>query len=198
MASTLLIGTNNEGKAKELAELLQGLPWVVKGLGDLPTVPEPVEDQDTFEANAKLKAAYFCECFGVACVADDSGLVVDALDGAPGVYSARYSGPECDSKKNVAKLLDALQGLPWSERTARFVCCAAFQRPGEAPHIEMGQVEGHIAVAATGGGGFGYDPIFVPTGEERTFAEMSPAEKHRLSHRGQAFSKLRVHLEGLS
>ena len=198
MPSTLLIGSNNAGKAKELAELLHGLPWVVKGLSDLPAVPEPVEDRDTFEANAELKAAYFCECFGVDCVADDSGLAVDALDGAPGVYSARYAGPECDSKKNVAKLLDALEGLPWPERTARFICCAAFQRPGGAAHIEMGLVEGHIAAAPSGDSGFGYDPVFVPAGENRTFAEMSPAEKHRLSHRGQAFGKLRAHLEDLS
>ncbi len=197
MGTPLLIGSNNAGKVRELAELLAGMPWDVKSLEAYPEVPEPIEDGSTFEENAILKAEYFVEKFGIACVADDSGLVTDALDGAPGVYSARYAGEECDPVKNIAKLLAAMEQVPWHERTARFVCCAAFAAPGQTTHIEMAAVEGHISVERFGDGGFGYDPIFVPEDHERTFAEMEPEEKHAISHRGRAFSKLRKHLAAI-
>ncbi len=195
MPSDLLIGSGNRHKAQELAELLEGLPWEVKGLDAFPAVEEPEETSETFEGNAVLKARYYSEHFGIACVADDSGLAVDALDGAPGVYSARYAGPACDAAKNNEKLLAELEGLAWHERTARFVCCAALVLPNAAPHIEMGLCDGHIALAGIGHSGFGYDPLFVPEGHERTFAEMDPAEKHTLSHRGAAFRKIRAFLE---
>ena len=197
MAEPLLIGSANQGKARELAQLLEGLPWEVKSLGDMPQIEEPLEDGDTFEANALKKAHYYSEHFGMACVADDSGLIVDALDGAPGVYSARYSGPECDPEKNNAKLLAALEDVPWHERTARFVCVAAFVGPGHEPHIENGTVEGHIAVACFGDKGFGYDPLFVAEGQECTFAEMDPVDKHEISHRGEAFRKIGAYLESI-
>ena len=131
-------------------------------------------------------------------MADDSGLVVDALDGAPGVYSARYAGEDGNAEKNNQKLLEELEETPWHERTARFLCCAAFLEPGGTPHVEEGAVEGHIASERFGDGGFGYDPLFVPEGHERTFAEMTPEAKHQLSHRGKAFSKLRAYLERLA
>ena len=198
MAEVLLIGSGNRDKARELAHLLEGLPWDVKDLADFPAVPEPEEDGATFEENATKKARFYSEHFGVACVADDSGLEVDALDGAPGIYSARYAGEGCTYADNNEKLLDALEEYLWHERTARFVCCAAFARPGGDPHVVRGTVEGHIAMEGFGENGFGYDPLFVPEGEARTFGEMTPKEKHKLSHRGRAFAQIRAYLEGLA
>jgi len=195
LAEVLLIGSGNRDKARELAELLAGLPWEVRCLADYPAVEEPEETGATFEENALLKARYYGEHFGVACVADDSGLVVDALQGAPGIYSARYAGPAATYADNNRKLLEELTGALWHERTARFVCCAAFHRAGEEPHVELGTVEGYIAMEAFGGNGFGYDPLFVPKGHDKTFGEMTPAEKHAISHRGRAFAALRAWLE---
>ncbi|MBI1318261.1 MAG: RdgB/HAM1 family non-canonical purine NTP pyrophosphatase [Candidatus Hydrogenedens sp.] len=195
MSKVLLIGSGNAHKAEELATLLAGLPWEVRSLKDFPAVEEPEETGETFEENALLKARYYGRHFGVACVADDSGLCVDALGGAPGVYSARYAGPDCTYDDNNEKLLDELEEYPWHQRTARFVCCAAFLEPGGEPQVFRGEVEGHISVEACGEAGFGYDPLFVPSGEERTFAEMTAKEKHALSHRGRAFAQLRAYLE---
>lgn len=197
MHEPLLIGSGNRGKAAELAELLQGLPWDVKSLADFPKAPEPVEDGDTFEANAVKKASCFSACFNVCCVADDSGLMVDALGGAPGIHSARYAGAACNDADNRAKLLAALDGVPEKKRTARFVCCAAFVKPGQPPHIETGAVEGRIAFECRGQLGFGYDPLFIPEGFEETFGEIEPARKHLISHRGRALRKLRDYLESL-
>lgn len=195
MPETLVLGTRNPGKVRELALLLDGLPWTVKGLCDLPPVDDPIEDGETFEANAIKKALYFSGCFGLPSVADDSGIVVDALGGEPGVHSARYAGDNATDADRNAKLLAALINVPEGERTARFVCCAAFARPGETPHIEMGVAEGHILFAPRGQDGFGYDPLFVPCGHTLTFGELSPREKMAVSHRGQAFRKLRAYLE---
>lgn len=197
MAEILLLGTHNRGKAAELALLLEELPWEVKTLDDFPAVPEPVEDGNTFEANAIKKARYFHERFGVACVADDSGLVVDALNGAPGVYSARYSGPGATDASNNAKLLSALADTRESERTARFVCCAAFVTRDGIERLERGTVEGRLVFSGRGTHGFGYDPLFIPEGHERTFGEMAPEQKLTLSHRGRALAKLRAYLESL-
>ena len=195
MAETLLIGSGNPKKAREIATLLEGLPWSVKSLREMPPVEEPEETGKTFAQNAVLKARFYADHYGVACLADDSGLMVDALDGAPGVYSARYAGPECDDEANVEKLLDALVEYPWHERTARFVCVAAFVRPGGEPHIERGVIKGHIAADVFGDNGFGYDPVFVPENHEITFAEMEPEDKHAISHRGRALQKIRAYLE---
>lgn len=195
MSKVLVIGSGNEDKSRELAVLLESLDWEVRSLKAYPAMAEPEEDGATFEDNALLKARYYCEQLGEACVADDSGLEVDALDGAPGVFSARYAGEGCTYADNNAKLLQALDGKPWHERTARFVCCAAFMTPEGESHVIRGTVEGHIAVDLYGEAGFGYDPLFVPEGEKRTFAEMSSEEKHALSHRGRAFRLLRAYLE---
>lgn len=192
----LLIGSGNRDKRRELAELLSGSGWTVKSLADFPEVEEPVEDGDTFAANATLKANYYGARFGVACVADDSGLEVDALCGAPGVYSARYAGEDCTYDDNNRKLIDALREAPASERGARFVCCAAFTDGEGGVHIEEGDVRGQIAEAPRGTQGFGYDPVFVPEGESRTFAEMTAAEKNALSHRGRAFARMADFLRG--
>ncbi len=198
MGNVLLVGSGNKKKSAELAALLQGLRWEVRSLGDYPAVPEPEETGATFEENAVLKATYYSQAFGVACLADDSGLVVDALEGAPGVYSARYAGPEATDAENNAKLLAALEDYLWHERTARFVCHAAFCQPGQPVHLEYGAVEGHISMEPFGSGGFGYDPLFVPQGFDRTFGEMDAHEKHGLSHRGQALGKFRAYLESLA
>lgn len=196
MAEVLLIGSGNRDKARELAELMAGLPWEVKCLKDFPPVEEPEETGESFVDNAILKARFYSSHFGVACVADDSGLEVDFLNGAPGVYSARYAGPGCSYADNNRKLLDELEGLPWHERTARFRCVAAFVTPNSPDaHVEQGTCEGHIAAISEGNKGFGYDPLFVPRGDELTFGQMEPAEKHAISHRGQAFARMRAHLE---
>ncbi len=197
MAEILVVGSGNRGKAAELAGLLEGMPWDVKCLVDFAPVPPPVEDGLTFEENAVKKAIYFSQAFGAACLADDSGLMVDALGGAPGIYSARYAGETADDKANNAKLLAGLEGVPEPERTARFVCYAAFVRPGEPPHVEHGVVEGRIGHAPRGAGGFGYDPLFIPRGHTRTFGEMDAAEKKLISHRGRALQKMRVYLAKL-
>ena len=195
MAEIMLLGTHNRGKAVELVQLLNGLPWEIKTLDDYPTVPEPVEDGETFEDNAIKKVDYFCSRFNVCCVADDSGLVVDALGGAPGVYSARYSGPGATDQTNNHKLLSALEGVEDSRRTARFVCCIAYKLPGHTPHIERGTIEGHIARSVRGPHGFGYDPLFIPEDHLCTFGEMPPERKLTMSHRGRALANLRAFLE---
>lgn len=195
MPEILLIGSNNRGKARELQELLQGLPWEVKGLVEFPKIIEPVEDGDTFEANAIKKATYYGQAFNVCCLADDSGLVVDALNGAPGVWSARYSGDGATDASNNAKLLSELADVPAEKRTARFVCCAAFVRPGQPAHVERGVVEGRIGFEPRGSGGFGYDPLFIPDGHTLSFGEFDGEKKHAISHRGQALKKIRGYLE---
>lgn len=197
MSEVLLIGTANRNKVAELAHILEGLPWDVKSLDAFPTVPEPQEDGDTFEANAIKKAVYYGRLFEVCCVADDSGLVVDALGGAPGVLSARYAGPECSYADNNAKLLRELAGIPESQRSARFVCCAAFAHRSGRTQVETGVVEGRIIEEPRGAGGFGYDPLFVPRGHDLTFAEMDPVQKNAISHRARAFQRLRAYLETL-
>lgn len=194
MPNTLLIGSSNRDKAAELAGLLDGAPWTVRTLADFDAVPEPEETETTFEGNALLKARYYGERFGVACVADDSGLEVDALDGAPGVYSARYAGDNCTYDDNNRKLLAALAGAAAAERTARFVCCAAFVDPDGTTRVERGTVEGVIAPEPRGTKGFGYDPVFIPNGFEETFGELPPAVKSSVSHRGEAFRKMSAYL----
>ena len=191
---TLLIGTGNRDKAAELKTLLADSVWRVVGLEDLDLIPEPEEDQATFEANALLKSRYYSSHYGLPCVADDSGLEVDALRGAPGVYSARYAGPGCSYADNNRKLLRELEDVPEAARTARFVCCAAYVDTGGIEHVERGVVEGRIALKPRGHNGFGYDPLFIPQGYHETFGELPPEAKHRVSHRGQAFRKMKFYL----
>lgn len=199
MKPKLLIGSANKDKVEELARLLDSLHWELLSLADVPPVEAPEETGSTFEENALLKAAFYSKQYDLPCVADDSGLEVDALDGAPGVYSARYAGPGCSYTDNNDKLLEAMENCLWYERTARFVCCAAFVTPEDLPqqttgHTVEGVVEGHIAVEPLGDNGFGYDPLFVPYGHEKTFAQMPETLKHQLSHRGHAFKKMSQYL----
>lgn len=190
MAKTLLIGSGNRDKAAELERLLDGAAWEVKTLRDFPEVTEPEETESTFEGNALLKARYYGKAFNVACVADDSGIEVDALNGAPGVWSARYAGENCTYDDNNRKLLTALKDVPLAKRRARFVCCAAFVDLDGTEHVEFGTVEGIVASAPRGSNGFGYDPVFVPSGFEQTFGELNALVKASVSHRGEAFGKM--------
>ena len=195
---TLLIGSGNRDKARELAAILDETPWIVQCLADLEDIEPPTEDGEAFEDNALLKASYYGAAFGLPCVADDSGLEVDVLDGAPGVWSARYAGEGCFYADNNAKLLRELQG--WRDpdaRRSRFVCCAAYVDPDGRRFVDRGSVEGRIALEPRGSEGFGYDPIFIPDGWEETFAELPQEIKHAISHRGRAFAKLKAFLETL-
>lgn len=191
MGRALVIGSSNRDKATELRELLQGAGWIIKDLSDFAPVPVPLETGESFEANALLKARYYAGATGFPCVADDSGLEVDALGGAPGVYSARYAGESCTYDDNNRKLLSALAGLAPARRRARFVCCAAYADPAGVTHVERGEVEGRIAETIRGVNGFGYDPLFIPEGFDQTFGELGPSIKHQMSHRARAFQKLR-------
>ena len=199
MTKVLLIGSNNPDKASELRALLADTPWEVRTLSDYPPVSEPEETEDTFEGNALLKARYYGRHFGVACVADDSGLEVEALNGAPGIYSARYAGEGCTYADNNHKLLREMDDIiVEGRRKARFVCSAAFVDEDGNERVETGTVEGGISPVPRGDYGFGYDPIFLPKGSIYTFGELAPEEKAKISHRGEAFRKLCGHLLSLT
>ena len=195
LTEELLIATGNAHKLGEIRVLLDGLPFNVKGLPDFQPIEPAVEDGVTFEENARKKARHYAAGLGVRCVADDSGLAVDALDGKPGVWSARYAGEDASDRDNNAKLLCALEGVPGNGRTARFVCCAVLCGVDGACHIETGVVEGRIAFEVAGVHRFGYDPLFIPNGYDRTFAELGAQVKQQISHRARAFTALRAYLE---
>jgi XTP/dITP diphosphohydrolase len=195
----LVLASANPDKAAEISAILTA---AVPGL-DLVARPADLADVDetgaTLLENARLKAAAIAAATGEAAVADDTGLVVDALDGAPGVYSARFAGEGATYADNVAKLLKELDGVAPDRRTARFETVALVRWPDGREVAASGAVEGVIAAEARGDGGFGYDPIFVPSeGDGRTFAELRPEEKHALSHRGRAFRALAAELANLS
>ena len=214
-ALPLVLATQNADKAREIVEIfvafsgtplvaysVDGIAFVVDGpeqiaasVAALPTLaeaPDVEETGSTLEENARIKARALADAFGMLAVADDTGLEVDALDGAPGVYSARYAGEHASYADNVVKLLAELEGVYPTLRTARFATVAIARHPGGDPEVvARGEVEGVISAGARGGGGFGYDPVFVPLeGDGRSFAEMTPEEKHAVSHRGRAFRAL--------
>ena len=192
----VLFATSNEHKVDEVRAILAPLGISVRSLADVAGAPEePVEDGATFEDNARLKARYYARALGVTCIAEDSGLEVDALGGAPGVYSARYSGeggPRAwRDQANNEKLLSDLAGVPEGQRQARFVCVASVADPaGQILAEARGTYEGVVAMEARGSGGFGYDPLLFLPDRGCTSAELSPEEKHARSHRGQAFRRL--------
>jgi len=188
----VVLATANAHKVAELAAILgDALELLPRPAG----VPDVVEDAGTIEGNARLKAVALCAATGLPAIADDTGLFVDALGGAPGVDTAHYAGPQASSAENVAKLLAALADVPAAARTARFRTVLLLRLPDGAELIGEGVVEGRIAVAAAGGGGFGYDPVFVPDdGDGRTFAELPAAAKHEISHRGRAVRALLARL----
>ena len=188
----LLVATTNPHKIREIRGLLSGAPVTLLGLGDFPPVPEPEETGTTFEANARLKARYYDRQLAPPgfTVAEDSGLVIDALDGEPGVYSARFLRPEASYPERFAEIARRLAAHPGRPRTARYVASLAVAHRGEIVYETTGVVEGEIAAAPSGSGGFGYDPIFYYPPYARTLAEVSEAEKLRVAHRGVAFRAL--------
>lgn len=190
---TLVLGTQNAHKLTEIREILLEVPL---RLQPLPAgTPEVVEDAETLEGNAILKATAYAEQTGTWCLADDTGLEVDALQGRPGVFSARYAGPECSDADNRAKLLSELEGVPLPRRRARFRCVVALANPaGEVLATAEGTCEGAILKAERGAGGFGYDALFLADSIGKTLAEITSEEKHRLSHRGAALEALKPRL----
>jgi XTP/dITP diphosphohydrolase len=189
----LLVGTTNSGKLDEVQGYLKRLPLKILALQSLGKWPTVVEDGSTYEENALKKAKTLAEYSGYPTLADDSGLEVDALNGAPGVYSSRYGGEEGNDQKNNEKLLSALKGVPEEKRTARFVCVLALCAPNSSRMKEWTVrefCEGRIAFAPQGGSGFGYDPIFFYPPLGMTFGEIDRETKARVSHRGKALEKL--------
>lgn len=198
MTTELVLATRNDGKVAELRQILDGVDVRLVSAADL-DLADVEETGDTFAANALLKATAGVATSGLACVADDSGLVVDALNGEPGIFSARYAamngvlpdpGNDAD-RANMDLLLDRMMDVPDEQRTARFVCAAVLALTDGTHQIAEAAVEGTLVRRPRGRGGFGYDPLFVPKGHTITTAEMSPAQKHALSHRGKAFRALR-------
>jgi XTP/dITP diphosphohydrolase len=185
----LAIATHNEGKRREIEALLAPFGIEIVGAGAL-GLPEPEETGDSFEANAELKARAAADAGGLPALADDSGLVVPALNGAPGIYSARWAGPQRDFALAMARVERELAGNP--DRRAYFVAVLALAWPGGAIETWRGEVQGTLVWPPRGGNGFGYDPMFRPDGETMTYGEMSPAEKNRTNHRARAFAKFRA------
>jgi XTP/dITP diphosphohydrolase len=187
----LVLGTRNRKKALELAELLTPRGFALRGIAEIPEALEVEETGDTFAANAVLKACEQARHLGRWVLGEDSGLVVDALNGAPGVYSARFSGPNATDDANNQLLLERLADTPLARRSAHYVCHAIVADPGGTPRAEAsGECHGRILFAASGTGGFGYDPLFEVVEYHRTFGELGPVTKACLSHRARAIRQL--------
>lgn len=187
---TIVIATGNVGKAKEFAALFGAAGYEIKTLKDFPDLPDVAETGTTFEANARLKAETISQLIQQPVLADDSGLCVDALSGMPGVYSARFAGEQKSDAANNAKLLHELYDVPDEKRAAHFHCTLVFAAPQKDSLVVSADWYGRIGRIPRGDYGFGYDPLFIPDGMEKTSAELLPAEKNHLSHRGQAMAKL--------
>lgn len=193
----IVVATANRGKLTELQSMLGPLGVEVKSLADYPGIPEVIEDGSTFTDNAVKKARTISQATGEVALADDSGLEVDFLDGAPGVYSARFAGEDKDDSANNEKLLRLLQEVPPSRRGARFRCVVAIALPGGGIYTAEGVCEGIIAQQPAGEGGFGYDPLFLIPQLGETFAQLGAGAKNRISHRGMAFARARQIIESL-
>lgn len=193
----LLVATTNTGKLREIRSLLADVPVDLVTLRDLPSIEEPEETGLTFAENARLKALYYATHSGMTTVAEDSGLVIDGLDGEPGVRSARFLRPDATYPQRFAAIFQRLAGPPEKDRTARFVCSLAVARPGEIVYEARGTVEGEIADEARGSGGFGYDPIFYYPSYGSTLAEVTEEAKLAVAHRGMAFRQLASWLQTL-
>jgi XTP/dITP diphosphohydrolase len=193
----ILVATHNRGKLREFAELLAGLPIEWVSLDDVGITEEIEETGETFEANARLKAAGYARLSNLLTLADDSGLEVDALGGEPGVFSARYGGPDTNDVDRYEMVLEKLKGVPDERRAARFRCVVAVAVPGGELFTAEGVVEGAIAHGPRGSNGFGYDPIFWMSGYGATLAELGPDIKNRISHRGRAVQAIRPRLKSL-
>jgi XTP/dITP diphosphohydrolase len=192
MATTVVLATRNAHKLDELRRILaaHGLDIDLRSVADFANAPEVPETESTFAGNALLKARAICAATGLPAVADDSGLCVDALNGMPGILSARWAGGHGDDAANLRLVLDQLSDTPDTRRGAAFVCAAAVVLPDGTERAVEGSVDGSIIRERRGDGGFGYDPIFVPTGYALTFAQIPAAEKDAMSHRGRALQQL--------
>jgi XTP/dITP diphosphohydrolase len=186
----IILATQNQDKVREIIKLLQGLTIEVVTLRDYPDTPDVLEDGETLTENAVKKASVVAQHTRIVAVADDTGLEVDCLNGAPGVYSSRFSGAHASYADNVAKLLDEMRGVPFEKRHARFRTVIAVCNGRDVKCVE-GICDGVISESPEGSNGFGYDPVFYVPASQLTFAEMTLAEKNRVSHRGRAFSNLR-------
>jgi len=197
----ILVATTNPGKLSEISEMLDfNIDW--ESLADFPDIKEIVEDGKTFAENARKKALGYAKQTGLWTLADDSGLVVDAIGGQPGVKSARFSGEKKKDRKlldhkNMAKLLDLLKNVPKEKKTARFVCCLCLASPEKVLIETTGKLEGVIAEKEAGSNGFGYDPVFFVPSLNKTVAQLASDEKNKISHRGNAVKKLKPLLEKL-
>lgn len=185
----MVIATGNKGKKEEIKALLEGFPVDIKCLDDFGPIPEIIEDGETFDDNAYKKASLTSRYLGYPALADDSGLVVNALDGKPGVFSARYAGEDCDDEKNLNKLLKDMEGV--KDRSAHFKCVISIAVPTGPALTYEGTCEGVITESARGEGGFGYDPVFYYPELDKTFAQLSMEEKACVSHRGNALNEVR-------
>lgn len=186
MDNIIVLATSNKNKLKEIQGLLKDYPVAIKSLADFGPMPEAVEDGETFDENAYKKAIHYAKVLGVPCLADDSGLAVDALDGRPGVYSARYAGPGATDWDNCEKLLGEMADT--TKRTAHFVCVLSLATPAGPALTWEARCDGEITRERRGESGFGYDPVFFSPELGKTFAEVSMAEKSSVSHRGRALA----------
>ncbi|OKL38276.1 XTP/dITP diphosphatase [Domibacillus mangrovi] len=194
----VIIATKNSGKAKEFIQMFESYGITVKTLIDYPELPDVEETGETFAENALLKAESAARLTGRPAIADDSGLVIDALDGRPGVYSARYAGIDKDDKANNRKVLKEMAEVVDDQRSARFKCVLAVSFPDDRESIIVeGDCEGRIAYEESGTNGFGYDPLFIPEGFDQTMAQLEPNMKNEISHRAKALRKLQVSLTEL-
>lgn len=191
MKQTIVLATHNAGKIRELKTILQPLGYDVKAVHEIcPHIEEPEETGKTFAENARLKAAYYLKATGLPCLADDSGIIADALQGRPGVYSARFAGPECDDEKNNQKLIQELSAFPPEKRTVYYACVLVLLFPDGREIEAEGRCQGVIRDFYAGSNGFGYDPLFYVPAKGKTMAELSMDEKNAISHRGKALRKL--------
>ena len=197
MSHKLVLATRNQGKIVEFRRILDALaPGAIEliGVDQFPDLVDVEETGSTFEENSLLKARYTCQATGLPAIADDSGLCVDALNGDPGIFSARWAGSHGNDQANLEKVLAQLKDVPDEKRTARFMCVASLVMPDGREHVAEGRFEGHILHAPVGGNGFGYDPIFQPVGLSISSAQMSAEEKDLVSHRGKSLRAIAPHV----
>lgn len=198
MMKKIVVATKNKGKANEFKEFFARENIEVLSLLDLDqSIPDIEETGETFEENAILKAEGIAKRLNIPVLADDSGLIIDALDGRPGIYSARYAGEDKNDKANIQKVLEEMKDVPKKERTARFICVLAIAMPQDKTIIRTGYCEGTIAFSESGENGFGYDPIFIPSGYQVSMAQLEPEEKNRISHRKHALTELEGWIQSL-
>jgi XTP/dITP diphosphohydrolase len=191
--ASLIVASHNQGKVREILELLAPFGFDVKGAAEL-GLPEPEETGVTFAENAILKARAAADATGLLSLADDSGLAVTALNGAPGIYAARWAGSGKNFSDAMARVERELKRAGTEDRSAKFVCALALAEPHGGCHVFEGEVSGRLVFPPRGTKGFGYDPIFIADGMHETFGEIDPAQKHAISHRARAFAKLAQHL----